>query len=643
MVLAFASINYYINVENSDDLANQSEEVLMQDIIDQCQEIHIVMASAGYNATRSSTTMFKSLLFYRKNPIHFHLIVDQISQKILRTLFDTWEIPHLQVSYYLTEDVVSDVALITKASLADTGLYKLAIPQIIPNTVDRVIVIEPEVNFAENVAELWKLFDEFAPEQTIGFAANQNDFAEEVDQLERKWPVVGRGYNTGVILMDLFKLRREKTASDWATGAKELIESGKVNITDREVFNAVLFSNQRSAYQLPCEWNIQLSRTSQFDVCHPERNGMKLIYWNTPVSELDVRDDMEYFYNHYLIFSGLDGTLLRKQLSDCKTIEVDKSVAYSMFDPTEDCFEFRKAAVLKYRTHLYYLDFDLGETDDASVTWVAQLSLDRLQMLESLFKSWDGPASLTLYLSDVEVEPFQNFVAQSPVLSGRKNIGYHVVYKHGEYYPYNILRNIALDQVLTPFVFLSDIDFLPMPNSYPVFKKYIRSSKLSEGKKLLVIPAFETRQYKAKIPESKAELISQMDNKEIFIFRYDTYARGHKPTDFPRWFNESESYQVKWKWGFEPYVIVRSDVLRYDLRWVCYAFNKESHFVELSAMDYEFHIIPDSFIVHLVHAQSMDCYKQRTHGECMRCTRLLKKEYNVELNEKYNKTLKFYD
>ena len=100
--------------------------------------------------------------------------------------------------------------------------------------------------------------------------------------------------------------------------------------------------------------------------------------------------------------------------------------------------------MLKYRTHLYYLDFDLGETDDASVTWVAQLSLDRLQMLESLFKSWDGPASLTLYLSDVEVEPFQNFVAQSPVLSGRKNIGYHVVYKHG-------VRNMRLRFNSTPF------------------------------------------------------------------------------------------------------------------------------------------------------------------------------------------------
>ena len=38
------------------------------------------------------------------------------------------------------------------------------------------------------------------------------------------------------------------------------------------------------------------------------------------------------------------------------------------------------------------------------VTLVAQLSLDRLHMIESLCSQWPGPISLALYLSDAEAE-----------------------------------------------------------------------------------------------------------------------------------------------------------------------------------------------------------------------------------------------
>lgn len=38
---------------------------------------------------------------------------------------------------------------------------------------------------------------------------------------------------------------------------------------------------------------------------------------------------------------------------------------------------------------------------------------------------------------------------------------------------FNLLRNIALEQVQTPFVFLSDIDFLPMPNSSAVLQQAV--------------------------------------------------------------------------------------------------------------------------------------------------------------------------
>lgn len=43
------------------------------------------------------------------------------------------------------------------------------------------------------------------------------------------------------------------------------------------------------------------------------------------------------------------------------------------------------------------------------------------------------------------------------------------------FYPVNTLRNVALFQVITPFVFLADIDFLPMFGLYEVLRQAIAS------------------------------------------------------------------------------------------------------------------------------------------------------------------------
>lgn len=121
----------------------------------------------------------------------------------------------------------------------------------------------------------------------------------------------------------------------------------------------------------------------------------------------------------------------------------------------DPCYEFYLAKYALYRTHLFYLDYDyeldpVKEGND--VTLVAQLSMDRLQMIQELAKHWEGkwsgfstqkkinsnlnffslgPISLALYMSDTEVQQFLSFVLSCDTLAQRKNIGYHVVYKEG--------------------------------------------------------------------------------------------------------------------------------------------------------------------------------------------------------------------
>lgn len=84
---------------------------------------------------------------------------------------------------------------------------------------------------------------------------------------------------------------------------------------------------------------------------------------------------------------------------------------------------------------------------------------------------------MTLYVTDPEFQDCQKFIENSEILQDRLNVAYHVVFRDGENYPINILRNVGLANVNTPYVFLADIDFLPMHMLYGVLKTHLASIK----------------------------------------------------------------------------------------------------------------------------------------------------------------------
>lgn len=65
--------------------------------VPKCEVVHVAIVCAGYNASRSVVTLIKSILFYRKNPLHFHLLADSVAQVILQTLVTTWSVPQGQI------------------------------------------------------------------------------------------------------------------------------------------------------------------------------------------------------------------------------------------------------------------------------------------------------------------------------------------------------------------------------------------------------------------------------------------------------------------------------------------------------------------------------------------------------------------
>lgn len=617
-----------------------------------CEVIHVAVVCAGHSSSRQVVTLVKSILFHRRNPLHFHFISDAAAEKILTVLFKSWSITAVDTSFYSTEILKGKVSWIPNKHYSGIfGLMKLVLTEALPHSLDKVIVLDTDVIFASDIAELWRMFDHLTGKQVIGLVENQSDwYLGKLWRNHKPWPALGRGFNTGVILLDLLRLRQLKWVNLWRmTAEKELMNMLSTALADQDIFNAVIKSHPYLVFKLPCTWNVQLSDNTRSAHCYKDVSELKLIHWNSPKKLLVMNKHGEFFRNLYMTFLEYDGNFLRQWIFPCdendKKSEVTQKVAQTQqtlekkpphtADSEDACYEFKQGQDLTHRTHLYYLDYDFSPVvEPFDVTLVIQLSIDRLQMIETLCLHWEGPVSLALYMSDSEAQQLLSYVQSSSELVKRKNVGYHIVFKEGQFYPVNYLRNIALENARTPFVFLSDVDFVPVPGMYSSLKQTLRNTA-KVNRKAVVVPAFETLHYKVTFPKTKAQLLTMWDLGTMFTFRHHEWSKGHAPTNYAKWRSATTPYTVQWEEDFEPYIVVQRNVTRYDKRFVGFGWNKVSHIMELQAQGYEFVVVPNAFIVHMPHSPSFDIFKFRSSSLYRRCLKKLKQEFVQDLISKY--------
>uniref|UniRef100_A0A8C8VVS8 LARGE xylosyl- and glucuronyltransferase 2 n=1 Tax=Peromyscus maniculatus bairdii TaxID=230844 RepID=A0A8C8VVS8_PERMB len=588
---------------------NRSASGLHPPLPPKCELLHVAIVCAGHNSSREVITLVKSVLFYRKNPLHLHLVTDAVARNILETLFRTWMVPALVIRFYDAEELKPLISWIPNTHYSGLyGLMKLVLPSILPLSLARVIVLDTDVTFSSDIAELWALFAHFS----------------------------------GVILLWLDRLRQTGWEQMWTLMAKrELLTLTATSLADQDVFNAVIKEHPELVHPLPCVWNVQLSDHTLAERCYLEAADLKVIHWNSPKKLRVKNKHAEFFRNLHLTFLGYDGKLLRRELFGCPNQlppgAEQLQQALAQLDEEEPCFEFRQQQLTVHRVHITFLPHQPPPPRPHDVTLVAQLSMDRLQMLEALCRHWSGPMSLALYLTDADAQQFLHFVETSPVLSARKDVAYHIVYRDGPLYPVNQLRNVALAQALTPYVFLSDIDFLPAYSLYDYLRASIEQLELGSRprKAALVVPAFETLHYRFSFPNSKAELLTLLDAGSLHIFRYHEWPQGHAPTAYAHWREAQAPYQVQWAADYEPYVVVPRDCPRYDPRFVGFGWNKVAHIIELDAQEYELLVLPEAFSIHLPHAPSLDISRFRSSPAYRDCLQALKEEFHQDLSRRY--------
>lgn len=617
-----------------------------------CDTIHIAAVCGGFNATRSLYVLLKSILFRRTDVIHLHLLVDNISHLILEKLFDSLSVPELKVSFYNATEHETDISWIRNQHYSSQyGLLKLPFIGILSKHLDRVILMDTDMLCLGNINRLWSEFENMkqvkkkGDRPAFGMVENQSDwYLNDSTPGRIVWPAIGRGFNSGLILIDFHELKRVDWDLTWRQVSEDQLTSNLITtLADQDILNSIIRVYSDIIYVLPCYFNLQLNDHSQnYKSCH-EFDDFKIIHWNSPY-KLDNKNPLsEYYRNWYLIFTNWDASLV--SFNHCISLDGQiYSQKLSNRSTTKDfiCKDIQPKPTDKLRTYLYFMEFEHSFVP-WDVTLVAHLSSDRLQVLNQLAGNWLGPMSVSIYLTELETSLLISTIESSSNLSRRKNIGYHLVFRdHGFNYPINRMRNIALNNVLTEYVLQSDVDFLPSTNLYEYLKSTISKMSLDQGnsknpltKRALVIPAFETQQYRFEFPSNKADLIEEINLGHIMIFKQQIWRRGHAPTDYSKWVRSTKPYSVAWQPDYEPFVVTSKDAPRFDERFVGFGWNKVENIMHMAALGYEFIVLPEAFLVHEFHSASYDIIKHRESSKYRTCMRYLRRIFLHELEVKF--------
>ncbi|CAH8619351.1 unnamed protein product [Schistosoma mattheei] len=148
----------------------------------------------------------------------------------------SWQLINVKFQFYEYQHYLDKIDwVLSKRSSDIKSCLKLLLPEILSKSVKQVIVLDTCLLLNTDINELWDHFRYFKSSQ-------------------------GYGYNSGVVLMDLAKLRSAAWNHLWMSAIKFVMKATRyLSAGEQGVINLIMFRNNETFYKIPCEWNIQLS------------------------------------------------------------------------------------------------------------------------------------------------------------------------------------------------------------------------------------------------------------------------------------------------------------------------------------------------------------------------------------------------
>ncbi|KAL7065443.1 hypothetical protein AAHC03_04333 [Spirometra sp. Aus1] len=369
-----------------------------------------------------------------------------------------------------------------------------------------VLVLDTDVILLEDISKLWDFMYMTDENQAISMAKDES-YLYTIKIHTTETQVLKGGYNGGVLLLNLDRLRRRGWTELWHSALDALLNVSKVlRAAEQDIFNVVIWMHKDLFYPLPCEWNLQLNDAASMTACINSRSQknyrsvkrphVKLVHMNredkfeytddekltsanVPETETSIDDRLRWYLferKKVTLLNGYSFVDTTKQLSRGEVEQVFQQVHSDAKLPTSLHFCAENKAIYGFcdrkesalpvpRMHAYFVDNsgtqEMPETVGTSLA--IHINFDGITLLEELSKHWNGPISVAVCASDRQAFRLPLLLKMSSVLAQRNNTSYHIVYR----YNFRLLRRASAvispaDFSLVPLVASADgvFDFL---------------------------------------------------------------------------------------------------------------------------------------------------------------------------------------
>ncbi|EGG17693.1 putative glycosyltransferase [Cavenderia fasciculata] len=253
------------------------------------------------------------------------------------------------------------------------------------------------------------------------------------------------------------------------------------------------------------------------------------------------------------------------------------------------------------------------------VTIVTQATVDRIERVVAMAKKWKGPISTAVFIKNPkDIPQLKKLLRKHWILAEYVDI--HLLYANHTRYPVNNLRNLSIKYAQSDYVLLMDADFVPhlgmneyvsaqietllqqqqqqQQNKHPLSS---HEQQQQEEKIAFVVPSFASSENPNHLPNDKQSLLKMIKENKVYPTNLNVCPKCHTPTNYSRWYETDDLYQVEYRWIYEPYLIFnRSTCLAFDERLKGYGFDKNSQVFTMAAQGFKFMVL-QAFIIHINH------------------------------------------
>jgi len=306
-----------------------------------------------------------------------------------------------------------------------------------------------------------------------------------------------------------------------------------------------------------------------------------------------------------------------------------------------------------FRTHMFSVTGSQWSqlSNSRLVCLGAQTSVDRLYELTELVTNWSGPMSISVFVPDIELGIGLKYIQylRSCYPAIERQVSFHLTYpadhpglqdvsfdelvgkldckqpkqvmkylleKRDEEmmswrpsypYPQNLLRNLAKKGCQTNYTYIPDIDMVPTPGMDLQLETFLKKDQERNNctQCAFVIPTYEISLNSSHLPQSKAELLEFLKEKQARQFHQALYSINQKSSNLLRWEKLPETpelevaYKVeKYIFKYEPLYVSRGDTPPFDERFIGFGMTRNTQVYEMYVAGYSFFLLNNVFTSH---------------------------------------------